>query len=145
MKTVSLDTLHGGSIDELRREIDVQKSLDHPNIVRLFEYFEDPHQHLIHIIMELCTGGALVSRMKIHRHGYTEDAARKLVSKVRWHEDTCVGPLPCGAESCLLARLVVNRASVRQIWGANIRAGAAIALAPGLRDYNASVDSLLFV
>jgi len=82
MKTVSLDTLHGGSIDELRREIDVQKSLDHPNIVRLFEYFEDPHQHLIHIIMELCTGGALVSRMKIHRHGYTEDAARKLVSKM---------------------------------------------------------------
>jgi serine/threonine protein kinase len=43
MKTVSLDTLGGGSIEELRREIDVQKSLDHPNIVRLFEYFEVRH------------------------------------------------------------------------------------------------------
>lgn len=82
MKTVSLDTLGGGSIEELRREIDVQKSLDHPNIVRLFEYFEDSQRHVIHIVMELCTGGALVSRMKAHRHGYGEQEARRLVSKV---------------------------------------------------------------
>lgn len=82
MKTVSLDTLGGGSIEELRREIDVQKSLDHPNIVRLFEYFEDSQRHVIHIVMELCTGGALVSRMKTHRHGYGEQEARRLVSKV---------------------------------------------------------------
>jgi hypothetical protein len=32
--------------------------------------------------MELCTGGALVSRMKTHRHGYGEQEARRLVSKV---------------------------------------------------------------
>ena len=32
--------------------------------------------------MELCSGGALVSRMKRHRHGYGEAAARKLVEKM---------------------------------------------------------------
>jgi len=50
MKTVSLDSLAGGSIEELRREIDVQKSLDHPNIVRLYEYFEDAPQQVRHFL-----------------------------------------------------------------------------------------------
>ena len=35
----------------------------------------------LHIIMEMCTGGALVSRMKSHRHGYGEKAAATLMEK----------------------------------------------------------------
>eukprot|EP00316_Scyphosphaera_apsteinii_P011201 CAMPEP_0119343668 /NCGR_PEP_ID=MMETSP1333-20130426/106570_1 /TAXON_ID=418940 /ORGANISM="Scyphosphaera apsteinii, Strain RCC1455" /LENGTH=730 /DNA_ID=CAMNT_0007356073 /DNA_START=45 /DNA_END=2237 /DNA_ORIENTATION=+ len=80
MKTVPMDGMGGATLDELRREIEVQKALDHPNIVRVFEYFEERHQ--MHIIMELCKGGALVSRMKNHRHGYGEQAAATLVQKM---------------------------------------------------------------
>ena len=80
MKSVSLDGMGGASIDELRKEIEVQKSLTHPNICRLFESFEEESQ--LHIIMEICTGGALVSRMKSHSHGYGERAAATLVEKM---------------------------------------------------------------
>ena len=147
---------------ELRQEIAVQKMLDHPNIVKVFETFEDTvrdrrsnlapvstsplicrgppnptpnptltltptptptltltlpltltltlpltltltlcssrvrpaytyiYTHIympcqanreLHIIMEMCTGGALVSRMKSHRHGYGEKAAATLMEK----------------------------------------------------------------
>lgn len=42
-------------IDRFRQEIDLMKSLDHPNIVRLFETFEDVSD--IHLVMEYCSGG----------------------------------------------------------------------------------------
>ena len=51
-------------IAELRKEIEIQKNLCHPNIVKLFESFEDKKNNELHIIMEVCEGGALVSRMK---------------------------------------------------------------------------------
>lgn len=86
MKTVALDGVNGvalgQTIDELRKEIEIQKSLDHPNIARIYEYFEDPTNGQMHIIMELCRGGALVSRMKTHRNGYGERAAATLVEKM---------------------------------------------------------------
>ena len=81
MKVVGLDTV-GGSIDELKREIEIQRALDHPNICKIFESYEDKHAAELYIIMEICTGGSLVSRMKTHRHGYGEKAAATLVEKM---------------------------------------------------------------
>ena len=78
---VSLEGMAAHSMAELRQEISVQKMLDHPNIVKVFETFEDPRRQELHIIMEMCTGGALVSRMKTHRHGYGEKAAATLLEK----------------------------------------------------------------
>ena len=37
------------------------KSMDHPNIIKLFETFED-RKH-IYLAMELCTGGELFDRI----------------------------------------------------------------------------------
>ena len=42
-------------------EIKILALLDHPNIVRLFEVFEDPKN--FYLIMELCEGGNLFSRL----------------------------------------------------------------------------------
>ena len=81
MKTVSIEGMAAASMAELRQEIAVQKMLDHPNIVKVFETFEDSANRELHIIMEMCTGGALVSRMKSHRHGYGEKAAATLMEK----------------------------------------------------------------
>mmetsp|Transcript_7532 Transcript_7532/g.12795 ORF Transcript_7532/g.12795 Transcript_7532/m.12795 type:complete len:655 (+) Transcript_7532:122-2086(+) len=82
MKTVRIDGMDGGTIEELRQEIKIQRSLDHPNIVKLIESFEDIEKQRIYIVMELCTGGSLVSRMKTHRYGYGERAAATLLEKM---------------------------------------------------------------
>ena len=82
MKRVALDGLEDTSLSELRQEIEIQRSLDHPNIVKVFESFEDHKNQEILIIMEMCTGGSLVSRMRDHRHGYGERAAATLVEKM---------------------------------------------------------------
>ena len=59
-------------------EIKILSLLDHPNIVRLFEVFEDSKN--FYLIMELCSGGNLVSRMKKNR--YREKAAAALMEQI---------------------------------------------------------------
>jgi len=81
LKEISLDKI-GGSMSSLRKEIELQKKLDHPNICKILESFEDRKHGRVYIVMELCTGGSLVSRMKTHRHGYGEHAAATLVEKM---------------------------------------------------------------
>jgi len=81
MKVIALDSV-GGALDELKREIEIQRTLDHPNICKVFESYEDTKAGEMYIIMEICTGGSLVSRMKTHRHGYGERAAATLVEKM---------------------------------------------------------------
>ena len=41
----------------LKYEIDILKNLDHPNIVRLYEVFED--KRCIYLVTEICNGGEL--------------------------------------------------------------------------------------
>lgn len=49
------------NVTRLKREILIMKALDHPNIIRLFEVYED-ELHL-YFIMEICTGGELFDRI----------------------------------------------------------------------------------
>jgi len=81
MKVVAVDGM-GGTMEELMREIDIQRTLDHPNICKIFESYEDTVHKEVYIIMEICTGGSLVSRMKTHKHGYGERAAATIVEKI---------------------------------------------------------------
>mmetsp|Transcript_26744 Transcript_26744/g.44585 ORF Transcript_26744/g.44585 Transcript_26744/m.44585 type:complete len:537 (+) Transcript_26744:105-1715(+) len=50
-----------GKIEVLKREIEILKEVDHPNIIRLKDVFED--QKYLHLITELCTGGELFDRI----------------------------------------------------------------------------------
>jgi len=50
-----------GKEDKLKMEIDIMKLLDHPNICKLYESFED-HRN-IYLVMELCIGGELFDRI----------------------------------------------------------------------------------
>ena len=45
------------SIESIKREIDILRSLDHPNIVKYFETYED--EHFLHIVMEYIPGDNL--------------------------------------------------------------------------------------
>lgn len=45
----------------MRRELEVLQMVDHPNITRLYETFED--EKYLHLVIELCTGGELLDRL----------------------------------------------------------------------------------
>eukprot|EP00435_Cladocopium_sp_Y103_P021850 s2466_g5.t1 len=53
-------------LNVLKAEIEIMKAVDHPNIIMLYEIFED--QKYLCLVMELCTGGTLLSRLKYHVH-----------------------------------------------------------------------------
>ncbi|KAH8741613.1 calmodulin-domain protein kinase 2 [Cryptosporidium ryanae] len=61
-------------VERFRQEIEIMKSLDHPNIIRLYETFEDNTD--IYLVMELCTGGELFERVVRQRVFRESDAAR---------------------------------------------------------------------
>jgi calcium-dependent protein kinase len=68
-------------IEVLKQELDILMEVKHPNIIRLIEVHED--EKYIHLIMELCTGGALfdriVTRTTEDRGPFLEQDAAKLV------------------------------------------------------------------
>ena len=57
IKTLKKDFLNKHMIDSIEREVDILRSLDHPNIVKYFETYED--DHFIHIVMEYIPGDNL--------------------------------------------------------------------------------------
>mmetsp|Transcript_39542 Transcript_39542/g.101085 ORF Transcript_39542/g.101085 Transcript_39542/m.101085 type:complete len:479 (-) Transcript_39542:266-1702(-) len=60
-------------IEDVRREIAIMKHLDHPNVVKLNEVYED--KKFVHLVMEVCSGGELFDRI-VERVYYSEkDAA----------------------------------------------------------------------
>lgn len=55
-------------------EVKILKTLDHPNIVRVIEYYEDTQQ--MYIITELCQGGELFDRI-IQQQRFSEKKAKE--------------------------------------------------------------------
>eukprot|EP00747_Dinoflagellata_sp_TGD_P148493 gnl/TRDRNA2_/TRDRNA2_176928_c3_seq15.p1 gnl/TRDRNA2_/TRDRNA2_176928_c3~~gnl/TRDRNA2_/TRDRNA2_176928_c3_seq15.p1 ORF type:complete len:323 (+),score=68.26 gnl/TRDRNA2_/TRDRNA2_176928_c3_seq15:56-1024(+) len=67
------------NLDRFKQEIAIMKMCDHPNILKLFESFED-HRN-IYLILELCSGGELFDRIKARGY-YPEEEARKLLANL---------------------------------------------------------------
>jgi calcium-dependent protein kinase len=59
IKTVKKAGIHKTVADRQRfyQEVDILKTMDHPNILKLYEVFED--ERYIHLITEICNGGEL--------------------------------------------------------------------------------------
>eukprot|EP00429_Kryptoperidinium_foliaceum_P077152 CAMPEP_0176208148 /NCGR_PEP_ID=MMETSP0121_2-20121125/12972_1 /TAXON_ID=160619 /ORGANISM="Kryptoperidinium foliaceum, Strain CCMP 1326" /LENGTH=484 /DNA_ID=CAMNT_0017547127 /DNA_START=16 /DNA_END=1470 /DNA_ORIENTATION=+ len=57
----AIDRSNIADAKRLEEEIKIQQSLSHPNIVRLFEVFNDFKK--VYLVMELCTGGELFERI----------------------------------------------------------------------------------
>lgn len=92
-------------IEVLKREIEILKEVDHPNIIRLKEVYED--ERYLHLITEICTGGELFDRIiaktqSKEGHFSEHDAAtlvRDILDAIRYchdekgivHRGTCGG------------------------------------------------------
>mmetsp|Transcript_29991 Transcript_29991/g.45695 ORF Transcript_29991/g.45695 Transcript_29991/m.45695 type:complete len:545 (+) Transcript_29991:128-1762(+) len=90
LKTIMISRVSPDFIEELRNEIEILKTLDHPNIVRAFEVFDNKSQ--IYIVMELCSGGDLYRRLP-----YSEQQAASIAGKL------------CSAIAYMHAKSVVHR------------------------------------
>ena len=75
MKTINLGRVDKAQLDELRNEIEILRQLDHPNVINLFETYEDKKS--IKIVMEFCTGGELA-----HRHLRKESQVISVVAQL---------------------------------------------------------------
>ena len=49
-------------VTDIIKEVEILITLDHPNIIKFYEYFID--DDFVHIIMEFCTGGDMIDRIK---------------------------------------------------------------------------------
>jgi len=67
------------NVNNFKTEIKILAMLDHPNILRLFEVIEDSKS--FYLIMELCTGGELLSRMTNNHYKEKEDQEKEIISK----------------------------------------------------------------
>jgi len=67
----------------LKTEIDLLRATDHPNIIKLYETFEDKHH--LYLIMEECSGGELFQRLALNAKNnklYTEKDAAKMMKQI---------------------------------------------------------------
>ena len=74
----------GQEMHLLRREIDIMRVIDHPNLISYYEAYED--EKYFHIVMELCTGGDLMDKLALEGAMKEPDAVvvmRKLMTAVR--------------------------------------------------------------
>mmetsp|Transcript_5142 Transcript_5142/g.5098 ORF Transcript_5142/g.5098 Transcript_5142/m.5098 type:complete len:229 (+) Transcript_5142:3-689(+) len=81
VKIISKAGLNKAEVDSrsVFHEVEILKTLDHPNILKTFEYFEDRSN--FYIVMEYCQGGDLfdkVSQLLV----FTEKQAAKIMSQV---------------------------------------------------------------
>ena len=78
LKTLTKKGLKPDKLANLHGEINIMTTLDHPNILRLLEFFETKNE--IYLILELCKGGELLDRLHQQaEHRYSERTACKLI------------------------------------------------------------------
>jgi calcium-dependent protein kinase len=78
LKRLSKKELKTEKLVQLRVEIDIMIRLNHPNILRLHEFFETEEELLL--ILELCTGGELIDRLNEQiNQKFSEPVACRLV------------------------------------------------------------------
>ena len=57
VKLIKKDSMSNDEEQNFKYEINILKELDHPNIIKLFEIFEDEKKY--YLVTELCKGGEL--------------------------------------------------------------------------------------
>ena len=78
-----LSKLNIKNLDKFRREIEILKKMDHPNIIRIYEVYES--ERSLYIVMEECKGGEIFDRIIEHiqnKQMYSEKDAAIIFQQV---------------------------------------------------------------
>lgn len=76
LKTMQkLEVIEGDLIDQVEREIQVQRTLKHENVLRLYRHFEDAES--VYLLLEYCAKGELYQLLRTRRgRRFPEDVAQ---------------------------------------------------------------------
>ncbi len=66
MKSIKKASVLKDHLNELFTEVNILKQLNHPNIVNIFELFQDKRHY--YLITEYCSGGELFDRIKKEKY-----------------------------------------------------------------------------
>lgn len=70
-----IEVIEGNLIDQVEREIQVQRTLKHENVVRLYKYFEDAET--VYLLLEYCAKGELYQLLRTQKgRRFPENVAR---------------------------------------------------------------------
>ncbi|OMJ66944.1 hypothetical protein SteCoe_36044 [Stentor coeruleus] len=86
VKVLKKENLNDDTRKKLLQEVEILKTLDHPNILKVFEVYED--ERSINIITELCTGGELFDRI-VASKGFSENKAALFMHQIMSAVITC--------------------------------------------------------
>jgi len=79
IKVISKQKLTDEELDALHQEVAILQTLDHPNIVKYYETYEDAK--FVYLVMELCPNGELFEKMSEH-HTMNENLAALAIEKI---------------------------------------------------------------
>lgn len=65
--------------DRFQTEVKILQTLDHPNVIKLYEYFEDDLN--VYLVTELCSGGELFDKI-IAQEYFTEQQAARVFKQI---------------------------------------------------------------
>lgn len=70
MKIVDRSKLSQEDDDALKEEVHILRNMNHPHIIRLYDFFEEPKKY--YLVLEICEGGELFDKIveKVRQGGY---------------------------------------------------------------------------
>ena len=74
-----IDKSKVSNVERFRLEVEIMFRLNHPSIIRLFDFFEDKKS--IYLVLELCSGGELFDRI-VEKKSYDEEEARQIFKQI---------------------------------------------------------------
>ena len=114
LKAINLDMVNDSQMDQLKREIEILKVLDHKNIINAYESFSMPSVHRFLIVMELCTGGDMYARMP-HTEQLVASVMRQVMSAVDYMHAKNIIHRDIKMENIVWESHNVNNWSIRMI------------------------------
>jgi len=80
IKIINKKHLEVTDLEQIKSEIDILKIAKHPNIIKLYDVYEN--EKYIYIIMEYCPGGDLFSYIEKHDFKLKEERAAEIIHKL---------------------------------------------------------------
>merc|ERR1712232_157054 len=80
-KMLKQEVIDGHLVDQVEREIQVQRDLKHKNVLRMYKHFED--ESTVYMLLEYCAKGELYKILRTQKNRrFTVDVAVKFFGQV---------------------------------------------------------------